>query len=357
MTRITKTNDIDPQRLQSFIEQLQNCKGPRIYATEYRSIFASCFPHRPRATESRQWLLDALQHAATTKVIRLPVAHGKCWERDLHPALPTYVTLVRIAPARQATWQHFPWHPRLAWVATLHSLAPDQERFLHRVHSGLVRDEFSRLAPLKYRSLTLTGDEKALGSLAKSVLFRHDRLSFSLLGCVPDFPPLVIEKLSDQPNIIVFENVGSYRVAHEVLLSIKKQKYGMIAFGGGAGFKKSVLSLGQIKHKIDYIEYVGDLDRPGLDIATYATSVSQRENLPPIIAASDVHRAMIESSKNLGYPIGTLYQQDNPSSSRDSQLTSWLSPDIREHIQDVLKAERRIPEEVLGPDELLHLWG
>jgi hypothetical protein len=93
-----------------------------------------------------------------------------------------------------------------------------------------------------------------------------------------------------------------------------------------------------------------------LDIASYATQVAQRESLPPISAAADVHRAMIKSAHQLGYPLGMLYPRGDTSSTRDPQLTAWLSQDIRTHIQAVLQEGRRIPEEVLGPEELGNLW-
>ena len=36
---------------------------------------------------------------------------------------------------------------------------------------------------MKYRSLQLTGNEKALASLAKTSLFGESRLSLAMLGC------------------------------------------------------------------------------------------------------------------------------------------------------------------------------
>ena len=41
----------------------------------------------------------------------------------------------------------------------------------------------------------------------------------------------------------------------------------------------------------------------------------------------------------------------------DDALLAWLPPDVRANARRVLEAGRRIPEEVLGPDELKACWG
>jgi hypothetical protein len=40
----------------------------------------------------------------------------------------------------------------------------------------------------------------------------------------------------------------------------------------------------------------------------------------------------------------------------DETLVAWLPEDIRADILTIIRAGRRIPEEILGPIEMLHIW-
>src|SRR5258706_1466310 len=186
MVQHTTLADIDPERVQAFVNKLRIIEDRRIYAHDYWKLFIECFPHRPRGSEARQWLLSALRAAAAVDIIKLPVVHGKCWERDIQPALPMFVTRIIEKVPREEPWRQFPWQPELAWVATLTRLSSEQEQFLYRVHEGLVCGEFDQPAPFKYRSLKLTGHEKTLGHLIQTVLFGPGRLTLDLLACLPD---------------------------------------------------------------------------------------------------------------------------------------------------------------------------
>jgi hypothetical protein len=147
---------------------------------------------------------------------------------------------------RARQWRTFPWHPRLQWVADVVSLSEQAEAFLRRVHEGLVSGRFSQPAPLKYRSLELTGDEKALADLAKTRLFGTGRLDFELLGCIDDLPPLAWQRVAGAPSLIVFENTGAFAVARRILASLPRPPYGLVACGEGARFQRSLLQLRDI---------------------------------------------------------------------------------------------------------------
>jgi hypothetical protein len=141
------------------------------------------------------------------------------------------------------------------------------EEFLLRVHRGLVHGEFAVQAPLKYRSLQLTGREKRLGELAQTGLFGLGRLNLELLGCFSETPPMACETLSDAPTLIVFENADSFAVARNVLRSLASPPFGMVGFGGGNGIARSLPSLRVLGKQVQRIAYVGDLDGHGLRIA------------------------------------------------------------------------------------------
>lgn len=349
--------DRDPQRVQVFLERLSQYQGSRIRLEELWSLFNEFFPHRSRNTEGRQWFLESLHEAAHERIIKLPIAHGVSWDRSLSPFLPTFVDKIISKEKRNTSWRTFPWHYRLTWVADLHTIPPDQETFLYRVHEGLVDGTFQVPAPLKYRSLQLTGHEKQLGKLAHSVLFAPGRLTFELLGCVPDIPPLVLKKVSESDIALVFENVGSFRTAYSVLKRLSHPPYGLVGFGSGMGLVRSILDFRLIEQAIKRIEYVGDMDRPGLRIAQSVISIAEVERLPPVVPAKGIHFAMLESVRRFGYPDGMEYKVDQRrSESGDETLVAWLPDNIRVNILNLIRAGRRIPEEILGPDEMLRVW-
>ncbi len=349
--------DRDPQRMQAFLERLSQCQGPRIRLEELWSLFNEFFPHRSRNTEGRQWLLESLHEAVQQGIIKLPVTHGVSWDRSLSPSIPTFVDKIVSKVKRNANWRTFPWHYRLTWVADLRTIQPDQEAFLYHVHKGLVEGTFQELAPLKYRSLQLTGHEKQLGKLAQTVIFAPGRLTFEMLGCVPDIPPLVLKRVGESDIALVFENVGSFRTAYSVLKRLRHPPYGLVGFGAGMGLARSILDFRLIDHTIKRIEYVGDMDRPGLRIAQSVISIAELEDLPPVMPAKGIHCAMLGSVRSFGYPDGMEYKEDEKrSESSDEALVAWLPDDIRVNILNIIRAGRRIPEEILGPAEMLRVW-
>lgn len=346
--------EIDASRLENFRRSLEASCRKRL---EYKAVweaFGATFPGRPSGTDERQWLKAALEQLVCSGVIRLPAKGGKNWDRHLGVELPLFIELTRSKVTARRQWTSFPWHPRLSWVADMSRLRPGQEAFLIRVHEGFVAGAFGHSVPLKYRSLQLTGDEKRLGILAKSELFGPGRLSLVDLGCVEDVPPLACDEINGEPSIIIFENAGSFAVARKVLSRLNRCPYGWIGFGGGRSIVSSIRSLVDTPKRFKTIEYVGDLDREGLHIANAARSEAHRAGLGEVRAAKGIHAAMIASAARFGAPLGWI---DRSGSRKDTnRLLSFLPAEVQSHANDVLGAGRRIPEEVLGPDEYLALW-
>jgi hypothetical protein len=349
--------DRDPIRIQMFLNRLNQYEGRIIKREELWVLFGEIFPHRPRGIEARQWLLDTLYEAARQDIIKLPVQDGKRWDRSLDPPIPILITLVATKPKRDTSWKTFAWHPLLSWIAELDTITPEQETFLHRVQKELVAGTFKEQAPLKYRSLQLTDNEKRLGLLARSALFKPGRLSFELLGCVPDILPLVLEQINDQRVALVFENKDAFRTACSALKRLPHSPYGLVGYGAGAGFVNSVLHFQLIGHIVERIEYVGDMDRPGLLIAGRAAKVASAKNLPPVVPAQGLHRAMIESVRRFGHPEGMEYEgEEKKSHPNDETLVAWLPDDVRTEILAIIQAGKRIPEEILAQKEMLAVW-
>jgi hypothetical protein len=207
---------------------------------------------------------------------------------------------------------------------------------------------------LKYRSLQLTGDEKMLASLATTSLFGPSRLTLELLACLPDALPLAWEAVGDGDRMVIFENAGPFAVARRVLGELATPPYDLIAYGGG----RSVLAaLGHIKtigRRVGSIYYVGDLDYAGLDIAWSARRCCIELGLPRPHPASELHMGMLSAAEAFGHPQGWPAREHF--SNANLRILDVLSPEARERVEAILIAGRRIPEEVLGPDELRSAW-
>lgn len=351
----------DPDRLRVFARRLVEWPNTsiRVKLESLWDIFQDVFPHRPRGIESGPWLLAALYFAEEQSIIRMPVLAGKRWDRTLWPPVPLSVD--RILTPRSAcrkNWQHFYWHRNLEWVTDLARLSSEEEKFLYKVHDGLVHGCFVEIAPLKYRSLQLTGHEKRLSVLMKGILFEPNRLTLELLACAPDYPPLAWEKINDLPSILVFENAAPMRVARDVLKSLLRPPYGMVGYGSGNSFVRSVQHLKDIEPLVSEIEYVGDLDSHGLNTARQACQRAIEVGLPSIVPAKGLHRLMIETAHLFGYPLGMTNEKHAKSTNcgGNELLIQWLPDEVRLDVLNILSAGNRVAEELLGPEELRRLW-
>lgn len=347
---------LDPQRLDDFARHLRLQERNRIPLDAIWESFRRTFPSRPQGADERHWLAAALQLLVSRGVIVLPPQHGRRWDQLLTVPLPTSIDITSgDAAPRVKSWKSFPWHARLAWVADLPTLTPEEETFLRRVHEGLVQGTFNTLAPLKYRSLQLTGHEKRLQGLRNGRCFYPGRLSLELLGCFEDVPPLPTIQVSDRPRLIIFENAGPYAVARQVLSNMPDPPYGHVGYAEGRVATVSIKYLKSLPTALEAIHYVGDLDAHGLDIALKVQAESRNCGLPTVIAAPGIHVAMLNAAATFGFPNGWLMTDRQAQQDRKwttNQLLSFLSGDIRAQVEVMLENQRRIPEEVLGPTEM-----
>jgi hypothetical protein len=274
----------------------------------------------------------------------------------MDPAVPTSVDVVRVRSTLPSiSWRAFPWHPQLHWVVQCRSLSSQQVEFLRRVHEGLVNGTFRESAPLKYRSLQLTGDEKMLASLATTSLFGPSRLTLELLACLPDALPLAWEAVGERDRMVIFENAGPFAVARRVLRELGTRPYDLIAYGGGRSVLAALGHIKTIERRVGSIHYVGDLDHAGLDIAWSARHCCQELGLPTLQPASELHMRMLSAAEAFGHPVGWPAQESFTQASRE-RILEVLAPEARERVGAILSSGRRIPEEVLGPDELRGAW-
>lgn len=347
---------LDPQRLDDFAQRMSLLERRRIPLDVIWESFRRAFPAGPQGADERHWLATALLSLADRRVIQLPPRHGRRWDRLLAIPLPTSIDVgMRDVMPRTKTWKSFPWHARLAWVADLQTLTPEEDAFLHRVHDGLVHGTFDTLAPSKYRSLQLTGHEKRLSALRNGRCFYPERLSLELLGCFEDVPPLPTIQIGDRPTLIIFENAGPYAVARKVLSEMSDPPYGHVDYAEGRVATVSIGYLKSLPTKFEVIHYVGDLDSHGLDIALKVQTESRRCELAIVLAAPGMHKAMLTAATSFGFLRGwPVTDEPTPHKLKcpTTMLLSFLDDEIRPHVQELLENGRRVPEEVLGPNEM-----
>lgn len=347
--------DLSPVCLNRFAALLDQAGRVRIPRDALWATFAKAFPNRPQGPEEREWFAGAMEALETQGILRLPSGGGRGWDRSASPPTAMFAQLVRTPVARDGSWRAFPWHHRLSWIADLPFLADGHLEFLQKVHEGLVAGNFREPAPMKYRSLQLTGSEKRLEKLIRTELFRPGRLNLDMLGCFTEILPLAWEQVADAPRLLVFENAGPFAVARMVLRNMKSPPYGMIGFGGGKAFISSVRHLATLDCLVQTISYVGDFDREGLAIPQEAAKIATSIGLPPILPATELHEAMLSSAAALGQPHGwstgnALTEPKGP------DLCQFLDASLHDRIDQVLRLGNRIPEEVLGPEEMRGEW-
>jgi hypothetical protein len=346
---------LDPDQLGEFSRLLFSGTAVRASSQKLWHALAHVFPHRAAGPAERHLLLAALNSLEASGTIILPPVGGKRWDHAIEPAVPTSVSLVRIdRPSPDFSWKTFPWHQHLHWVGQCRALSMKQVSFLKRVHEGLVRGDFNERAPLKYRSLQLTGDEKLLATLSQTSLFGEPRLTLEVLGCLPDSLPIAWEAVGPGGRMIIFENAGPFAVARHVLSRLDKRPYDLVAYGGGRGVTAAVDYIRTIDQTVDTIHYVGDLDHHGLDIAwTFRECARQRQLR--VMPASELHTQMISAAQAFGCPKGWPsdgHQMDGV----EKRCLHFLAADLRLTVGEMLRAGRRIPEEVLGPREMRQAW-
>jgi hypothetical protein len=347
---------LSPSQVDAFEQILLSERRVRLSGQDLWRALAQVFPHRATGPAERILLLAALRSVEARGNICLPSERGRRWDRSMDPAVPTSVDVVREpGSATRPDWRRYPWHPDLHWVAHCRSLTEQQVMFLIRVHEGLVNGAFRDPAPLKYRSLQLTGNEKLLGSLAKTSLFDPARLTLELLGCLPGCLPLAWEPIGDGGRMVIFENAGPFAVARRVLAELRLRPYDLVAYGGGRSLVASLAHLKTINRDVESLHYVGDLDRAGLDIAWHAGHRARELELPGLEPADELHRQMLSAAEAFGHRNGWPARETFSAADR-SRVLNVLSPDLRDRVDAMLSAGGRIPEEVLGPDELRSAW-
>jgi hypothetical protein len=251
---------------------------------------------------------------------------------------------------RDDSWRYEIWPSELSWVPDLMRASDEQVAFLRRVREGLRHGWFREPAPLRYRSLQLTQDDKRLEEYRQSTaLFGPGRLTPKLLGFYVPVLPLAWERVGPGGRVLAFENKEPFYVSRELLSRMPRPPYDIVVYGHGNQFPASVVHLTTISSPVTFLGYVGDLDGAGLAIAIRAREQAIAAGLPTLRAAPGFHAAMLSAAASFGCPDG--WPPRRASMAFDPAATH-LPNDVQERAFRIVRAGRRISEEVLGPTEM-----
>ena len=199
---------------------------------------------------------------------------------------------------------------------------------------------------MRYRSAEILGDEKALDTLAKTMLFGPGRLSFDLLACRRVPAPLPAVQVGPGSDLLVVENSDTYWVAVTQLKRHAGHCIGAVAWGSGNAFPSQVhtltvdiAGLGPVRGTV---WYWGDLDPAGLAIASDASRASAQVDGPPIQPATQLWSAM------LSRPL----QDAGRISWTDRVGREWLGDELWAAITPVREAAARIAQESVPPQAI-----
>ena len=160
------------------------------------------------------------------------------------------------------------------------------------------------------------------------------------------------EEVGDAPAVLVFENADAFTFALRCLRSCERPPWGIVAFGDGDRVSRSLQWLREIGRPLRRIAYVGDLDWDGLSAADLARTAARVAGLPEVEPATELHARMLSAATRLGRPDGWPH-----AGARDrvegERLLSFVAPQHRAPVGEIVAAKRRIPEEILAADE----WG
>ena len=341
-----------PDKVSQFLHALKASGKRRVGKSAIWSAFARTYQDLPQGPDGRRCLMRLLLELDASEEIRLPVVHGKRWDRNSIIPTPTSIDVTLHRQRKSTAWRDYPWHPQLQWVLSRSQLSDQQFSFLKKVQQGLVEGWFRALAPLKYRSLQLTGDEKKLISLCKTRLFGAGRLTLSMLGCDPEILPMVIERVSSAADLLIFENATPFMLARKVLRGIPDPSVGRIAYGSGHQVGKSIEYLQLLESPVGRVFYVGDLDRRGIYIAAKLQRHCAANELPNIHPATALHQQMLVSAERLGAPHGWSDEARQTDAS-GAWIFDFLEIEVRKTVRFIVESRHRVPEEALNESDLL----
>ena len=325
-------------RVDRLTEQLARWPRRRVALPELWRLFDEADPATRGSTRRRQLLADCLTELGAAGVIEFPAAAS--FDRAQRPPLPRFITIPTPRPSDSPTRGPI-WPPDLSWAATRRVTGTHAE-LLEQVNAWLFRGAGCGQppVPLRERSLELLGAEKALDALVGTSLFGPGRLTLELLRTYRVTLPLHVTSVGPEDVLLVVENSDTFDSLRRAL-SEAPGRVGTLAWGAGAGFESSVLSVASLEPAVREIRYFGDLDAAGLRIPAAASRLARQVGLPAVRPATALYTALLTVGRRCGAQLPLDAQ-------RADELVGWLDPQHRQPCQLLLTEGHHIAQEAVG---------
>lgn len=314
--------------------------------------FRSAHPVEATSGEARERLAARLTSLADEGRLGLPAPRGSGWDRSARPPLPDWVRLpAPPEPRVEVDLLSVPWAPELGFVPSLERIDCPADLFgLQRFFTSGGRTR--PVVPMRERSVQLFGDEKRLERLVRTPLFGEGRLELASLRCFAMAPPLVYEDgppASRGRPVLVVEN-------HHTWWSFCRWNarvgvYAAVVYGAGSAFgRDAVAFVAERCRALDapHADYFGDLDRDGLVIPWRAATSFAPAHGFCIRPDARWYRLLLRRAEEVQLPTG-------PSISEEG--LEWLPIELRGRVADHFRTGRRLPQELVGTEELSRCEG
>jgi len=326
--------------------QLRASNTVRVTLAQLWEMWAAAAPRLLGSPAQAAELAEALTELERRQIVELP---KRAWDRSTTPPLPRSVRVSETRPApRKRQWLSYPWCRELGWASSLTFLEQNLFDDLVAIDHWLRhRAPTAPVVPMRYRSAEIFGDEKRLEVLARSSLFREGRLTLELLACVRRPPPLPAAAVGAGPDVLVVENSDPFWAAVEVLSQHDAEHpVGAVVWGSGNSFPSQVGSLaadvagrGPVTGSI---WYWGDLDPPGITIATNAAATAAELNMPPVEPAHALWETMAD------HPAQAAGHHQWPTTFD----RHWLGKPLWDRFAHIRSKNARVAQESIAPEAI-----
>lgn len=309
--------------------------------------FRSAHPIEATSGDARERLAARLTALAAEDRVVLPAPRGPGWDRSARPPLPEWVRLpAPPEPPAEFDLLAVPWAPELGFVPSLGRIdRPSELRALQAFFTSGGRTR--PVVPMRERSVQLFGDEKRLERLVHTPLFGEGRLDLPKLRCFAMAPPLVYEDgppISRGRPVLVVEN-------HHTWWSFcrwnnRVGEYASVVYGAGGAFGRDAVAFVAERCRVldaPHAGYFGDLDRDGLVIPWRAAASFAPAHGLRILPEVRWYRLLLERAEQARLPTGPALPEEG---------LEWLPFELRGTVADHFRAGRRLPQELVGTEEL-----
>lgn len=265
--------------------------------------------------------------------------------------LPKAVTLLGTArPADRLLPVGVPLRGELAlWAATLR-LSTTQRQLLLAVNEWLRRTEGGRVPVVSVaeRAYELLHDEKAFDSNPPRggiTLWAPGRLTFEMLRCERLPTPLVWEPVTTDVRhpgaVVCVENHATFRTLLRVLRARTDPPWAAVAWVQGRN-TAPLESLAELPFPVTHLDYLGDMDAAGLQIADAACATAEGAGIPAG-PAEGLWTLLVTQPSRPARPIPDAEAR---------RLVEWLPDAVRDQARDLLVVGHIVPQEALRFDVL-----